>query len=54
MPSRTKQAEQARDGLPEIPKEVLDQFVTGPMTAEAIEMLSTLAWRGISRFPRQA
>ncbi len=23
--------------LPEIPKELLDQFVTGPMTAEAVE-----------------
>jgi len=37
MPTKTKQAQPGKDGLPDIPKELLDQFVTGPMTAEAIE-----------------
>lgn len=36
MPRKTKQATPANAGLPEIPKELLDQFVTGPMTAEAV------------------
>lgn len=37
MPRKTKQATPADAGLPEVPKELLDQFVTGPMTAEAVE-----------------
>ena len=34
---RKKNAVPAEAGLPEIPAELLDQFVTGPMTAEAVE-----------------
>lgn len=37
MPRKTKNAAPADAGLPEIPKELLDQFVSGPMTAEAVE-----------------
>lgn len=37
MPRKLKQATPADAGLPEVPKELLDQFVTGPMTAEAVE-----------------
>lgn len=37
MPRKTKNAAPVDAGLPDIPKELLDQFVTGPMTAEAVE-----------------
>lgn len=38
MPSRKKKDTGAVDpSLPPIPKELLDQLVTGPMTAEAVE-----------------
>ncbi len=40
MPSKTKRAPVARAALPSIPKELLDQFVTGPMTAEAVNAAS--------------
>ncbi len=33
MPRKTKNPMPADAGLPDIPKEFLDQFVTGPMTA---------------------
>jgi len=36
MPSRTKKLERAVAGLPSIPKELVAQFLTGPMTGEAI------------------
>jgi putative transposase len=35
MPSRKTKAE-----LPPIPKELIDQFVTGPMSAEAVQAAS--------------
>ena len=36
MPRKTKKAaDAARQELPAIPKELIDQFVTGPMSAEA-------------------
>ena len=42
MPSRktTKAAAAAAARLPSIPKELIDQFVTGPMSAEAVQDLS--------------
>ncbi len=40
MPSKTKKAPVAKAALPSIPKELLDQFVTGPMTAEAVNAAS--------------
>lgn len=42
MPSRktTKAAEAAAAKLPAIPKELIDQFVTGPMSAEAVQAAS--------------
>ena len=35
MPSKTKAVKAAMAALPSIPKELIDQFVTGPMSAEA-------------------
>jgi transposase-like protein len=42
MPSRktTRAAEAAAAALPSIPKELIDQFVTGPMSAEAVHAAS--------------
>jgi putative transposase len=41
MPSKkTKSAAAGMKGLPSIPKELIDQFVTGPMSAEAVAMAS--------------
>ncbi len=40
MPSKTKRAPVVKAALPQIPKELLDQFVTGPMTAEAVNAAS--------------
>jgi putative transposase len=40
MPSKTKRAIAATAALPPIPKELIDQFVTGPMSAEAVNDLS--------------
>jgi putative transposase len=42
MPSRktTKAAQAAAAKLPSIPKELIDQFVTGPMSAEAVQAAS--------------
>jgi hypothetical protein len=42
MPSRktTKAAEAAAAKLPAIPKELIDQFVTGPMSPEAVQAAS--------------
>lgn len=39
MPSRktTKAAEVAAARLPSIPKELIDQFVSGPISAEAVQ-----------------
>jgi putative transposase len=36
MPSRTKKLDRTVGGLPSIPKELVAQFLTGPMTGEAI------------------
>jgi len=42
MPSRktTKAAKAAAERMPHVPKELIDQFVTGPMTAEAVQDIS--------------
>ena len=42
MPSRktTKAAQAAAARMPSIPKELIDQFVTGPMSAEAVQDIS--------------
>ncbi len=40
MPSKTKKVGKAAAVLPRIPKELIDQFVTGPMSAEAVNMAS--------------
>ena len=37
MPTKKKPARQPLRELPKIPKELLEQFADGPMTAEAIE-----------------
>ena len=39
MPSKTSKKKQAA-ALPSIPKEIIDQFVSGPMTAEAVNAAS--------------
>jgi putative transposase len=41
MPSKTKKAAAAAAALPQIPKELIDQFVNGPMSAEAVNVAST-------------
>src|SRR6195952_4854847 len=40
MPSKKKSAAAATAALPAIPKELIDHFVTGPMSAEAVTMAS--------------
>lgn len=40
MPRKTKTAAAAEAALPQIPKELIDQFVKGPMTAEAVQAAS--------------
>ena len=40
MPRKTKMAAAAGAALPPIPNELVDQFVTGPMTAEAVNDIS--------------
>ena len=40
MPSKKKVAGVAKTALPSIPKELIDQFVSGPMTAEAVNAAS--------------
>ena len=40
MPSRAKKAERASERSPPIPQELIDLFVTGPMTGEAINEAS--------------
>jgi transposase-like protein len=40
MPSKTKSVKAAMAALPSIPKELIDQFVTGPMSAEAVNAAS--------------
>ncbi len=37
MPTKKKPAREAPRDLPAIPKELIDQFVNGPMSAEAIQ-----------------
>jgi hypothetical protein len=37
MPTKKKPAREAQRDLPSIPKELIDQFVSGPMSAEAIQ-----------------
>src|SRR5512146_2468106 len=40
MPRKTKTAAAAAAAMPSIPKELIDQFVTGPMSAEAVNAAS--------------
>ena len=40
MPTKKKPAREAQRDLPSIPKELIDQFVIGPMSAEAIQNAS--------------
>ena len=40
MPRKTKTADPATAALPSIPKELIDQFVTGPMSMEAVQTAS--------------
>ncbi|MGF6705621.1 transposase-like protein [Pseudomonas frederiksbergensis] len=40
MPTKKKPASKAPRDLPSIPKELIDQFVSGPMNAEAIKYAS--------------
>jgi putative transposase len=47
MPSKTKTADTARAALPPISKELIDQFVTGPMSAEAVNAASAAFKRAL-------
>ena len=40
MPRKSKAGPEAQTALPSIPKELIDQFVKGPMTAEAVHAAS--------------
>ena len=40
MPRKPKTTTEAQTALPSIPKELIDQFVKGPMTAEAVHAAS--------------
>jgi putative transposase len=40
MPSKTKAVKAAMAALPSIPKELIDLFVTGPMSGEAVNAAS--------------
>ncbi|TDF93321.1 IS256 family transposase, partial [Paraburkholderia guartelaensis] len=40
MPRKPKTSPEALTALPSIPKELIDQFVKGPMTAEAVHAAS--------------
>ena len=40
MPRKPKPAAEATTALPSIPKDRIDQFVKGPMTAEAVQAAS--------------
>jgi hypothetical protein len=40
MPSKKTKAAAAAAALPPVPKELIDQFVTGPMSAEAVNAAS--------------
>jgi hypothetical protein len=51
MPRKTKNAAPVDAGLPEIPKELLDQFVTGPMTAETVEAVMRKFKKAVSWVP---
>ena len=53
MPSRktTKAAEAAAARLPSIPKELIDQFVNGPMSAEAVNAASMAFKEGMKTSP---
>ena len=44
MPTKTEKAIAAAAALPSIPKELIDQFVTGPMTGEAVNA-ATVAFK---------
>ena len=40
MPRKTKTANAAETALPSIPKELIDHFMSGPMSAEAVNAAS--------------
>ena len=40
MQRKTKVADQAKAALPSIPRELIDQFAIGPMSAEAVNATS--------------
>jgi hypothetical protein len=48
MPAKSKAAaiEAKMAALPQMPKELIDQFVTGPMSAESIEVTSAAFKKG--------
>ena len=43
MPSRTKKVATTMAALPSIPKELIDHFVTGPMTGAATALVTLVA-----------
>ena len=53
MSTRSMYAEQEDDevsvgrggAMPQIPKDIINQFVTGPMSAESVESNSLACWR---------
>ena len=44
MPSKTKKVAAATVALPSIPQELIEQFVSGPMSGEAVDV-ATLAFK---------
>ena len=49
MPSRTKQLDRTVANLPSIPKELVAQFLTGPMTGAAIDAAGDRVQTGTDR-----
>ena len=47
MPSKTRKAAAAQ-ALPTIPKELIDQFVNGPMSAQVVA--GRLRWRQVNNY----
>ncbi len=46
MPSRTKKVAASMAALPSIPKELIEHFVTGPMTGDAVNAASVAFKKG--------
>lgn len=51
MPRKPKPAAEASTALPSIPKELIDQFVKGPMSAEAVQAASAASKKALIEWP---